>query len=205
MPGEGYSLIEKQVREVVSGPHPGLWSTGLLLTLWGSSRAADALRVGLNHAHAVKETRPWWKRQLLALAVTLSAIALMALCLVLMRLGREATRDAEGLRIVWVVVRWLFGGVAVCIALSLCYGLVPDVPVKVRVFSRGAVLATLAWGLSTLAFSQYVQHFDRYNVAYGSIGGIMVLLTWLYFSGVIVLIGAEIDALREPRKTNKQA
>ncbi|MBL8950412.1 MAG: YihY/virulence factor BrkB family protein [Myxococcaceae bacterium] len=196
LPADAYAVVEGQVFGVVKESQPRLFSLGFVLAVWGASRAVDALRVALNRVNAVTETRPFWRRQLLALGVTL---ALTALVVATAAIALLATRVAAGGALSWAL-RLVLPALSVALVLmvaALCYGWLPDVPRRFRFGSPGALVATAAWLVGTWGLSRYVEHFDRFNVAYGSVGGVMLLLTWLYLSGVVFIFGAQVDAVAQ--------
>jgi membrane protein len=202
LPSDGYAIIDSHVNEVIAHRNPRLLSLGFVLTVWSSTRAIDALRVALNRAHGVQETRPLWKRELLALGMTLLLAALLIASSSLMLLGSRAggwlaleLGAAGQFGWIWPTLRWPLILLVVLLGLALCYWLVPDVKHPLRLLSPGSVVAMVVWFAATFAFSKYLELFDRFNLAYGSIGGVLILLMWLYLSGFTIVIGGEIDAL----------
>lgn len=212
LPQEGYALIERHVREVVGEGQPRLLSLGFVLALLAASRAIDAMRVALNRANGVTETRSVWRRQAVAFGMTLGLATLLLAALVLVLLGSRAGAAVAawaGLSSTYAAalpwLRWPLTCALLLLASALCYAFVPDTEVRFRYARPGAVLATAMWLLATLAFGWYAESFDRYNIAYGSIGGVMVLLTWLYISGLLFLLGAQFDAVWESRGAPRPA
>ncbi len=210
LPQEGYALIERHVREVVGEGQPRLLSVGFVLALLAASRAIDAMRVALNRANGVTETRSLWRRQAMAFGMTLGLATLLLAALVLVLLGSRAGAAVAawaGLSSTYAAalpwLRWPVTCALLLLAAALCYAVVPDVKLRFRYASVGAVFATATWLLATLALGWYAENFDRYNLAYGSIGGVMVLLTWLYISGLLFLLGAQLDAVWENRGADR--
>jgi len=204
LPKEAYAVVEDQVSSVVREAQPRLLSIGFVLALWGASRSVDALRVALNRVNAVTDERPLWKRQLLVLGMTVVLAALMVVALALIAAGAHFGPWLAGklglghvFAAAWAPLRLLVSGLAVLIAAELCYGVLPNVKRPLRFASAGGVFATVAWWAATWGLSMYVEHFGNYNVAYGSIGGVMLLLTWLYISGLVFIVGAALDAALE--------
>jgi len=97
----------------------------------------------------------------------------------------------------WRWMRWPVTALVIMLCAALAYWLLPDVKQKFKFITPGSVIGTLMWLISTWGFAQYVAHFGSYNVTYGSIGGVIVLMTWFYISGFIFLIGGEINAIIE--------
>jgi membrane protein len=117
--------------------------------------------------------------------------------------GRLGEWGAERLHLlnvyhaVWSWLRWPSTACIVMLVLALCYWRLPAVRHRYQFLSPGALLASVLWLLSTWGFTQYVEHFGRYNVTYGSIGGAVVLLLWFYVTGLIFILGGEVNAVLE--------
>ncbi|MFY2563895.1 YihY/virulence factor BrkB family protein [Corallococcus terminator] len=204
VPGDALGLVTQHLTSLVDQPRPKLLTVGLLLALWSASRGADALRKALNLAYDVPESRPLWKTQGLAMLMTLVGTLLIPLSFAVFLLGGRlgawlATRlhVQEAFYVVWSWVRWPFTAGLVMLALSLCYYLLPDVKQRFKYITPGSIFGTLVWMVSTWGFTQYVEHFGKYNVTYGSIGGVVVLLLWLYISGLVFILGGELNAILE--------
>ncbi|WP_338864018.1 YihY/virulence factor BrkB family protein [Myxococcus stipitatus] len=207
VPTQALDVVTQHLTSLVSRPQPKLLTVGLVVALWSASRGVDALRKALNLAYDVPESRPIWKTQGLAMFLTLVGTLLIPLSFAVFLLGGRlgewlAARMhvQEAFHIVWSWVRWPFTAGMVMLMLSLCYYLLPDVKHRFRYFTPGSVLGTLAWLASTWGFTQYVDHFGRYNVTYGSIGGVVVLMLWLYISGLVFILGGELNAVLDHAK-----
>lgn len=207
VPTQALDLVTQHLTSLVSRPQPKLLTVGLVVALWSASRGVDALRKALNLAYDVPESRPIWKTQGLAIFLTLVGTLLIPLSFAVFLLGGRlgewlAARMhvQEAFHIVWSWGRWPFTAGLVMLVLSLCYYLLPDVKHRFRYFTPGSVLGTLAWLASTWGFTQYVDHFGRYNVTYGSIGGVVVLMLWLYISGLVFILGGELNAVLDHAK-----
>jgi membrane protein len=96
--------------------------------------------------------------------------------------------------ITWNILRWPVSAGLLMVALALVYYVAPDVEQKWQWITPGAVFAVLATLLVSLGFSLYVSHFGSYNKTYGSLGAVIIFLTWLYLTGLCVLVGGEINA-----------
>ena len=183
---------------------PKLLSIGLGVTLWAASRGVDALRKGLNLAYDVPESRPYLRTQAMAIATTIASAFLIIIAVAGFVAGGAAGQWlADKMHIgqqfatLWSWLRWPFTAMVVMLAAALGYYLLPDVQQKFRYITPGSVAATGLWLASTWAFTQYVEHFGRFEVTYGSIGGVIVLMVWLYISGLVFLIGGEVNAVIE--------
>jgi membrane protein len=204
LPGQALDLIDQHVTALVARPHPKLLTFGILFTLYSASRGVDAVRKGLNLAYDVKETRPLWRTELAAFGATIAGAALMLFGIAALIAGGDAGfwiarhLGFEGAYVfVWHWLRWPVTAAAVMLAAALVYYTLPNVKQQFKYITPGSVVATLIWLLATWGFSQYVSHFGTYNVTYGSIGGVIVLMTWLFISGFIFLMGGEVNAIIE--------
>ncbi|WP_246188273.1 YihY/virulence factor BrkB family protein [Metabacillus lacus] len=207
-PGETGQLLEEQIRGLLSSPNGGLLSFGILATIWSASNATNAAIRSLNKAHMVEEDRPFWKVRLMAIIITIGLVGAMIVALVLPIFGEVILRGIETVipvselnRILLNASRWIISIFSMSLALAILYRLAPNTDLKWKDVWVGAVTATVLWQIASLAFSFYVSEFGNYQATYGSIGAIIVLMLWLYITGLIILIGGEINAIRYCRRT----
>lgn len=201
LPEESYALIASRVQELVAAPSqtPGLgtWIGGMI-GLWSASAGIRGLLGALNLAHGQAEHRSALAFYGTALVITLGAILavtiglglLVALPTLLTLLGLPA-RDAALLRAASFMA--LLCSVQLAIATLYRFGPARPPP-HWRLFSAGAVTATLIWAVTSFAFSLYVSHYASYDATYGALGAAVALLIWLYVSVYLILLGAELDA-----------
>jgi membrane protein len=204
LPEQAVALIETHLRDLVQKPRPRLLTVGLLATLYSASRGVDALRKTLNLAYDVKESRPWWRTELVAFGMTIGGAVLVLVSIGLLTAGGSAgfwiankIGIAHEYVLLWSWLRWPVTALAMMLCAALAYYVLPDVQQKFKFITPGSVIGTLVWLASTWGFSVYAGHFGSYNVTYGSIGGVIVLLTWFYISGFIFLMGGEMNAIIE--------
>jgi membrane protein len=176
----------------------------LLVAVWTASRGVDSFRKGLNLAYDVKESRPWWRVNAYAVFMTVAGAILILLSLTMIALGgRLGEILADKLNIerfwalVWSWLRWPLTSIVVMSLAAVAYWILPDVVQEFKFITPGSIVATILWQLATWGFTQYAEHFGNYDATYGSIGGVVVLMTWLYLSGFIFLLGGEINAVIE--------
>ena len=201
LPGEALQLVQDNLHELVSGQRGGLLSFGLLAALWTSSSALTAIMDSLNRAYDVEEGRPFWKVRGLAILLTVGLSVFIIISIVLLTFGPQIggwIADQMGLgrvfQMAWNVLRWPVIVGLLIVAMALVYYLAPDVEQQWQWITPGSIVAVCGWLLASLGFSYYVNHFGSYNATYGSIGAVIVLLTWMYVSGLFVLVGGEINA-----------
>lgn len=211
-PGETMALIESTVSEVATGQSSGILSVGLLGTLWSASNGMNALMRSFNHAYEVQETRSFIVARSMAIVWTVAMIGVVVIALLLPIFGQQIGQvvfSAFGLSdeflTIWNVLRF---GVTPFVLLMVFIGLYAFVPnVKIRFISviPGAIFAAIGWSLTSFLFAFYVSSFGNYASTYGSVGGIIVLMIWLYLSGIIMMIGAQINATMAARKRHQPA
>lgn len=204
LPSEAMSIIDVHVQGLISKPRPNLLTIGLLVTLYSASRGVDAVRKALNLAYDVKESRPLWKTELIAFGVTIGGAVLLLVAVTALSAGGWAGFWAarhlgigDQYVFVWRWLRWPVTAVAMMSIAALAYYFLPDVKQKFKFITPGSVAGTLVWLLATFGFNEYVSHFGSYNVTYGSIGSVIVLLTWFYLTGLVFLLGGETNAILE--------
>ena len=155
----------------------------------------------LNTAYGVKETRPFWKRKLIAVACVLGAGGVLLTATIFLVAGGDivdAVGDRIGLgdtaRTLWTVAP-ITVAVAALVAIAWAiYYFLPNLKQNRKQVLAGAVVATLLWIVVTLAFRFYVQNFGSYNNTYGAIASVIVLLTWMYLSMLVLLAGGELNS-----------
>ena len=204
MPKQAMELIKGHLDSLLHTQRPHLLTIGLAASVWSASRGVDSIRKGLNLAYDVKESRPWWRVNLDAVGVTLFGTVLVLLALAMIGLGGaggEWLADKLNLErswaFVWFWLRWPLTALVVMFVAALAYYFLPDVDQEFKFITPGSIVGTIIWLIATWGFTQYVQHFGNYNATYGSIGGVIVLMTWLYISGLIFLVGGEVNAVIE--------
>jgi membrane protein len=211
MPAQAMVFVDAHLRDLISRPRPHLLTLGLLASFWSASRGVDSVRRALNLAYGVRESRPAWKTEVVAWGMTLAgAVLVLVAVTALIGGGRVGVWIAGklGIRSAFVSamhwLRWPVLGVTFMTAAGLAYRFVPNVKRGFVFIAPGAVLGALTWVLATWGFGEYVAAFGNYDVTYGSLGGVMILLTWLYLSGFITLAGGELNAVFEDARVRRR-
>jgi membrane protein len=199
--GDAVKPLAEAIQNVVYSENaPGLMSVGALLAAWSGSNIFGSLMTSLNTAYDVEENRPWWKRQLLRLFVFVVAAIIMILATVTILAGEDII-DRVGMwigightgRLVWKVIQFPLAFSFLVGLGFMVYYFLPNVKQDWRKVLIASAIMTLLWILATLAFRMYVQYFPP-NPTYGFIGGVILLLTWMYYSMFVVLSGGELAA-----------
>jgi membrane protein len=206
LPRDAAMLVSRTLGEVVTGAGAGLISVGALGALWGASTGMVSIMAALNVSRGVVDDRKWWERRLIALALTLGFSLFTFTALLLLVFGEwigEAVAGAIGFGAAftqgWRLAQWPVAALCVLTGISLVYTLAPARRPRWRSVSPGSVVALSGWLAMSFGLRLYVRFFDTYNATYGSIGGVILLMLWLYLSSLLLLVGAEINAVAGER------
>ena len=211
LPADALSLVEKYLQQVMKGSGGDILSLGLLGALWASSSGVTAIMEALNAVYEAKELRPFWKVRVIAIAMTIGLAGFIILSTTLVLYGEHIggwIANMMGLgwlfTLAWLVLQWPVVIFLMLFAIAVIYYISPCVEQDWRWVSPGSVFAVLMWLIVSLGFKIYVENFGNYNKAYGSIAGVIVLMLWFYLSGIVLLMGGEINAEIE-KAANEQA
>jgi membrane protein len=197
-PGAVTQIVGDRIRQLGSQQNVGLLTVGALGAIWAASGGVTAVMRALNGVYDVEEGRPFWKVRLIAIGMTLGAGAIglaAALAAVAAPALAEAVGGPVGTAILWL--RLPVAGALMMLVWAVAYWLLPDVEQEFRFVSPGSVLGVAVWLLASWAFSLYVANFGSYDETYGALGGVIVLLLWMWISSVVLLFGAEVNAIVE--------
>jgi membrane protein len=202
MPGSAFELVNTTVTEITGASNAGKLSFGLLATLWAASNGMGAITQALNVAYDLEESRPWWKQRLVAVALTvaLSVLVITALLLTLAG-GRVAEFLAAHYQlggfftIAWKTLQWPIVLGFMVTAFALIYYFAPDVKEqKWTWLTPGSAIGVILWLVVSFAFKAYLSFFNTYSTTYGSLGAVIILMLWLYLTGVAILFGGEVNS-----------
>lgn len=199
IPPDAQRLVADVVRSVVTTNAPGLMSIGALLALWAGSNVFNNLITALNRAYDVDEERPWWKRRLIAMAMVIAAglvvgtstIAVVAGDRIISWVGDLLGVD-RSTQALLITLQYALAFVILVGMAWVTYRVLPNTRQNPRHVLTGAIFTTVVWAIVTLGFKVYVVNFGNYSATYGTIGGIIVLLTWMYLTMVVLLAGGEL-------------
>jgi len=211
MPSSAIDLVYTTLNEITQARSGSKLSLGLLAALWAASNGMGAISDTLNGAYGVKETRSWWKVRLTAiiLTVALSILIINALVIVLYGGGIGERLAAylglgSAFTIVWKILQWPMALFFLLVTFTMIYHFGPNVrPKRCQWWAWGTLVAIILWLLFSFAFRLYLHFFNSYGVTYGSLGALIILMLWFYFTGVSILIGGEINSMFEERAKAK--
>jgi membrane protein len=200
-PPEVLTIIRKQLESIVAGEQTSLLTIGVLGALWSSSGAMTSIVSALNRAYDIPETRPWWKVRLVAIGLTLALVIFVLLSFSLVVAGPNAGRYLTGwlglpdvFDTVWRAVRWPLVFILATTGIAIVFYYAPNAEQDWIWITPGSILATLLWILFSMGFRLYVTRVGDFAATYGALAGAAILLLWLYFSGLALLIGGELNS-----------
>lgn len=207
MPEDAQSLLRSFTEELVASPGGLAVFLGIAGALWASMSGVKTAMKALNRAYDVSEERGFVRKNLVALGITVLVVGLILAGTVVLASG-AAMATGAGDALGWggeAVMLWTAASVPlslllIMVAVALLYWIGPNVQHSIEWVSPGAILFIVVWVIASLAFAWYVSNFGNYNRVYGSIGAVILLMVWLYWTNYIMLAGAELNAVLARRK-----
>lgn len=201
VPLEVYKLTEKTVIEVANNKNLRLLSFGILTAVFTASNGFLAVIKGLNKAYDVKEQRGIIKVQIIALSCTVILALTIVISFILLVFG-EVNGNlilkhfdlSPSFKSVWNYFRYFIVIGIMMFIFAAIYHFIPCRKLTWKEVIPGAVFTSIGWIVCSEAFSYYVNKFSNYSMLYGSIGAVIILMTWLFLISVLLLVGGEINA-----------
>ncbi len=205
VPPAALGTVLEAFNQTTASASSGKLTFGLVAALWSASVGFSAIQDSLNVVYRVKESRPYWRARLSAIGITFILSIVITLMLAsllaadfLARLAHLhiyhhflAVLAAGSLR----TLGWLVATAFLSLLFALIYYFGPDVKVSQwRWLTPGSALGMLGWLAASLGLRFYVHYFNNYSATYGSLGTVIILLTWFYLSGLMLLLGGEINS-----------
>ena len=201
LPATVVTIVREQIDAITRAEPKGLLTFGLLVAIWSSSAALIATTSTLNRAYDISEARPWWKVRLIAILLTLILATVVIVALGLLILGPLLAGKmgswfgfGPAFVTVWSMARWPIIFMLVSFGIALVYYYAPDADQEWIWITPGSILATLLWIGASLGLQAYLRIAGTFTETYGALGGAIVLLLWLYVSGIAILVGGELNA-----------
>jgi membrane protein len=187
---------------VIKNSGGGKLTLGLILALWAGAGGMSSLMSGLNAAYNVRDGRPWWKKRLIAIALTLGISILVIAALFIVVAGGSvaefvgAKLSLAGITVIaWKIVQWPVALAFIILAFALIYYFGPDLKEQHWYWiTPGSLIGVLLWLATSFGFRVYLHFFNSYSKTYGSLGAVIILLLWFYVTGLSFLIGGEINS-----------
>jgi membrane protein len=201
-PQQTMKMIETNVNAIIGSHNEDLLSFGIIATTWSASNGINAIVRAFNRAYEVEESRSFIVARGMAVVLTMAMIFVIITALLLPVFGKMIgfyLFSTFGLSAtflaVWSASRWIVSAIILFMVFTGLYYFAPNKHLQIRDIVRGSAFATFGWMIASLAFSYYVGNFRNYTATYGSLGGIIILMLWFYISGMIIVIGGEINAI----------
>jgi membrane protein len=211
IPPGAFGMVETTLAATSKGGATGNIVFGALAALWAATYGMSSAQSVLNTVYRVKERRPFWKAKAIALAMTLAIFVLVFCAMLLLMLGDyiikllvDTWMVNGSLMVIWKTVQVLASLFFMSLVFSITYHWGPDRKRhKWRWISPGAIVGICGWVAVSVGFRIYLHFFNSYTLLYGSVGTVIILLTWFYVSGLMLLLGAEINATIERAAANR--
>ena len=209
LPPAGFEILRKVIEELATNASSGKLTFGILVALWFASGGVVSMISTLNAVYHVREARSWFKVRAIALGLTLalSVFILAALFIVFVGgyvadwAGRELHLRSAAV-IVWKELQWPAAILFMVASYSSIYYFGPDLPERTwHWISPGSGFGVVLWLAASGGFRVYLNYVNTYTTTYGSLGALIVLLVWLYVTGLAFLIGGEVNAQIERAAT----
>jgi membrane protein len=194
--------VEEHLSNVLDSKRGFALSIGLFFSLFTASAAMDAIVLAVNKAYGLPERKSFIRSRLLAIALTVGMLVVVFSALLLSVFGHfigdwmhAALHIPMDQIQVWNVVRLILNAVILFLVFMAIYYIAPNTCLTCKDILPGAIIAAVGWQLTSFGFSYYVNHWSHYNATYGSLGGVIALMTWFYLCALIIIIGGEINAM----------
>ncbi|HZH04279.1 MAG TPA: YihY/virulence factor BrkB family protein [Myxococcaceae bacterium] len=197
-PPQVTQIVGDRIRSLAKGQSAGLVTFSALAAIWAASGGIVALMRALNTVYGVEEDRPFWKVRGVAILGTLvtALVALLAtLAAVVTPVVADAIGGPVGTAVIWL--RLPLAGAMMLLLWALLYYFLPNAEQKFSLITPGSLVGVGVWVAASWGFSVYVSNFGKYEATYGALGGVAVLLLWMWISAQVLLLGAEINAIIE--------
>ncbi len=215
IPAEALGTVLHTFNETAIASSSGKFTFGLIVAIWSASTGMSAIQDTLNVVYKIEESRRYLRARIEAIALTVVFTAIVTLCLASLLGGDFFAAKArfqineETLRIVVVVgvtvVEWLVASALLALAFAVVYYWAPDHKTRVwHWFTPGGSIGLAGWLVASVGLRVYLHFFHNYSVTYGSLGAVITLLTWFYITGLMLLLGAEINSEIEAAAAEKR-
>ena len=201
-PGDLGDYLFDMISEVLNNKNNTIITVGIVFTLWSASSGIYGIIIAFNNAFRVRDGRIWIVTKLISVILTALFLIGMFVALVLIVFGKQLTYILfhkfnldEGYYNLWSVLNSSLPVLFIFLIFVFLYTMGPNLKLKAISIIPGAVFATISWIIVSKLFGYYIDHFSSYIKTYGTIGAVMAFVLWLYITGYILIIGAEINAI----------
>ena len=201
-PGDLGDYLFDMISEVLNNKNNTIITVGIVFTLWSASSGIYGIIIAFNNAFRVRDGRIWIVTKIISVILTALFLVGMFLALALIVFGKQLTYILfhkfnldEGFYNLWSVINYTLPLLFIFFVFMFLYAMGPNLKLKAISILPGALFATLSWTIVSRLFGYYIDHFSSYIKTYGTIGAFMAFILWLYITGYILIIGAEINAI----------
>lgn len=205
IPPVAFGMVDTAFNATTQASNTGKLAFGAIVGLWSATYGMSSAQSTLNVVYRTRETRPFWKAKLIAMTLTLVFFVLVCSALLLLTFGDYLAKLLINDRLVdptamlgWKLIQIVASLFFLTLVFSLTYRWGPSRNNSCwRWITPGAAVGIAAWLLVSIGFRIYLRFFNNYATTYGAFGAVIILLTWFYISGLMLLLGAEINAAIE--------
>lgn len=201
LPPSTNSATFSTLEDIINNQRGGLLSIGFILALYFSTNGMSSLIQAFNSSYHIRENESIIKHQMLSILLTIVISALVFLTIILIIFGKASIIYMidyqlinENKLVLLNAAKWVILIFMLFLGITTIFNLGPAIKSQIKIFSPGAILATLFIILTSIVFSYYIDNFSQYNKIYGSIGTLIIILLWIYFNAIFLLIGFELNA-----------
>lgn len=213
IPSTVMPFIEQTINQLIEYRSATLLSFSAIAAVWSASAAVNVMIRGIHKAYSAVDGRTFWVRKILSMLYTIILAVLIAGLIILLVFGNRIGEYVittfgvkwQGYKLLWDIVRLTIPVVGLLMGLYVIYKFIPRKHLRDGNVWPGTIFASIGWYAFSYLFSLYVDRFSKYNQMYGSLGSIFILLIWLYTSCILVLLGAEMNALYQDMKQINRA
>ncbi len=206
VPGEIYLLIEETLNDILNQENRSLLSFGLIATIWSASLGMNSLIKSLNRSYGVAENRPILIARGMSIIITVLMIFILLIALVLPIFGHQIGLFIfsffgleAGFLETWNTLRFSIPPLIIFVVAAVIYWAAPNVKLNFKSVLAGAAFTSIGWLAVSFGFSVYINNFSNYSATYGGIGGVIMLMLWLYVSAILLMVGGQINAVMQAR------
>ncbi len=201
LPLSAFNIVSSLIQSAIENRSFSFLILSFILAMYTMSRAVLSLIRGMNRSYNIRETRPYFEVLFISLVFVIMIVVLIFTSMIFLVFGEKLGSFLFNLigldqyfMYIWNLCRYIVGVITVIIILMNLYRFTPNKKLSFKQVLPGAIVSTLCWLIASFCYSFYSNNFARYDIIYGSLGGIIVLMTWVYLSSWTILIGCEINA-----------
>lgn len=201
-PKEAISIIDDYIRNILITKSTNILSISFIAAIWSASRAVNVLILSLNRAYGITKKRGFIAKRMLAIFYTLLVALSIVLALSVPNMGMDFLlwlSKFVGLTnffiTLWYYLRWVIIIAILFAVIGSLYYVAPNTKLSFIEVIPGTIFALIGWIIISLGFSFFVNNFRNFTIVYGSLAAVVVLMIWLYISGIILMLGGEINSI----------